>query len=208
MIEPPRIIMTFSKTRRDDKSTDELVLIADITVKYTVRDEVSNIMKRKWFWVILLLVVLSLGLFLHREHKIYHRINTKIELQKRLDTEAKDFCATVAGAFVNGDPDKITEYLYKDDSTTIDHIEAYSDLQIIYDDMVFINGKVSDVDGDFCTCVIRYRLLSDIPDELKDTIVVFPNQDADYIYQTIGYSYDTTSDSWGYVLLSYELYAF
>ena len=51
--------------------------------------------------------------------------------------------------------------------------------------MVFINGKVSDVDGDFCTCVIRYRLLSDIPDELKDTIVVFQNQDADYIYQTI-----------------------
>ena len=66
-----------------------------------------------------------------------------------------------------------------------DIIEAYSDLQIIYDDMVFINGKVSDVDGDFCTCVIRYRLLSEIPDELKDTIVVFPNQDADYIYQTI-----------------------
>ena len=50
---------------------------------------------------------------------------------------------------MNGDSDKITEYLYKDDSTTIDHIEAYSDLQIIYDDMVFINGKVSDVDGDF-----------------------------------------------------------
>ena len=66
-----------------------------------------------------------------------------------------------------------------------DIIEAYSDLQIIYDDMVFINGKVSDVDGDFCTCVIRYRLLSDIPDELKDTIVVFPNQDADYILSLI-----------------------
>ena len=42
MAVQPREIMTFSKTQRDDKSTDELVLIADITVKYTVRDEVSN----------------------------------------------------------------------------------------------------------------------------------------------------------------------
>ena len=42
MAVQPREIMTFSKTQRDDKSTDELVLIADITVKYTVRDEISN----------------------------------------------------------------------------------------------------------------------------------------------------------------------
>lgn len=163
--------------------------------------------KKNLFWI-LGIILLLFGLFLFKELRAKYKMEEMYRFQEQMMEDAKDFCRTVADAFVRGDRDQIEKC--KAEGTEIDHIEAYSEIHLAYDDMRFY-GRRDPSNGVPLTCIIRYQLLSDIPEALKESIpssAVYHVQDQDYVFQTIGLYYDPAVNGWVYQLYSWDMYHF
>lgn len=163
--------------------------------------------KKNWLWILGIVLLLA-GLFLFKELRAKYKMEEMYRFQEQMKADAEEFCKTVADAFVSGEREQIEKC--KAEGTEIEHIEAYSELGLAYDDMRFY-GLRDPSNGVPLTCIIRYQLLSDIPEALKETIppsAVYHVQEKDYVFQTIGLCFDEAANAWTYQLYSWDLYCF
>lgn len=115
------------------------------------------------------------------------------------------FCMKVANAYVSGDTEQIVQLSRSENEAEFPNPEAYADLDLAFSGLSFPTSYLGG-EGTY-NCVIRYRLLSDVPSALADEIPpenIEHRDGKDYIYQSISvfYEYNKLEEEnlgWSYV---------
>lgn len=123
------------------------------------------------------------------------------------------FCMKVAHAYTNGDTEQIVQLTRSKNASEVpglEHLEAYKGLDLAFDGLDFPWGYLDG--GRTFNCVIRYRLLSEVPSKLTEIIPperIEHRDGKDYVYQCIIVFYEEDkvgeeNQGWSYVSTSFD----
>lgn len=123
-------------------------------------------MKKTPILISLILLIAITG-FIIKEKIGSNAHDEKNRLIKKLNIEADNFISEISDAYCSNDPEKIEKYLISGEE--ISNLSSYEKLNLEYIDKKQTQ-YVDNPDHPMAVYLIKYHILSDIPDELKDEI--------------------------------------
>ena len=153
------------------------------------------------------LLICAVILMLMIQYVEYRNIELELQHRDQIAEQAQIFCLEIAEAFEDANIDRICAFLA--DGCAINAIESYTKLNLEFDAIQKTGRSWRYADEESCLCVIRYHLISDIPEELDDSISYIEHQErGNFIFQTISFWLDTNDNCWYYCLIGYDMYSF